>query len=89
MASQVPFAMMEGMGGLKDIARLNEDEGPLGIVVPRGDVDRMAKEVAALLSDATRQKALSERAYKVAKQHFEVECVCTQLLAIYRNIMPC
>lgn len=89
MASQVPFAMMEGMGGLKDIAQFHEAEGPLGIVVPRGDVDRMAKEVAALLSDATRQKALSERAYKVAKQHFEVECVCTQLLAIYRNIMPC
>ena len=89
MASQVPFAMMEGMGGLKDIARLHEVEGPLGIVVPRGDVDRMAKEVEALLSDATRQKALSERAYQVAKQHFEVERVCTQLLAIYRNIMPC
>lgn len=88
MASQVPFAMMEGMGGLKDIARLNEDEGPLGIVVPRGDVDLMVKRVAALVSDASMQKALATRAYQVAKQHFEVGSICTLLHSIYTRILP-
>ena len=86
MASKTPFAMMEGMGGLKDIATINSKEGPIGIVVPKGEVDKMAREICALLADKDRQEAIAEKAYTVGKKHFDVENVCVKIYNIYKKV---
>lgn len=86
MASKTPFAMMEGMGGLRDIATINRKEGPIGIVVPKGEEERMAREICGLLADKNARETMAERAYAVGKKHFDVENVCGKIYDIYKKV---
>ena len=86
MANKAPFAMMEGDGGLKDIAAINRTEGPVGIVVPKGEEGAMAQEICALLADNGKQETFSDKAYTVGKKHFDVESVCGKLHNIYKKV---
>lgn len=87
MANKTPFAMMEGMGGLKDIAEINENEGPIGIVVPKDDIEGMAKGICSLLQNPEQQEQLAENAYIVGKKHFDVESVSKQLHDVYKEVL--
>lgn len=86
MANKTPFAMLEGDGGLKDITAINRSEGPLGIVVPKGEEYGMAQEICGLLADKGKQEAFAEKAYAVGKKHFDVESVCDKLHNIYKKV---
>lgn len=86
MASKTPFAMMEGEGGLKDIAEINQQEGPIGIICPKDDVEGMAREIDNLLANQSTQVALAEKAFAVGKKYFDVESVCCKLYTIYKSV---
>lgn len=85
MASKTPFAMMEGDGGLKDIADLNKTEGPIGIVVPKDDTETLANCICELIDNSNYAKKLAAKAYRVANSYFEVGSVCKQLYHIYKS----
>ena len=86
MASKTPFAMMVGNGGLKDIAELNRSEGPIGIVVPAGDVEAQARRICDLIHDREYAQTLADRAYEVGRCHFDVGSVCQDLYQVYNII---
>ena len=83
MASKTPFAMMEGNGGLKDIAILNREEGPIGVVAPFGDVKSMSKGICNLIDNPDYAQVLANNAYNVGSRYFDVEITCAQLHDIY------
>ena len=83
MVSKTPFAMMEGNGGLIDIADLNREKGPIGVVVPVGDVESISKGICNIIDDTDYAVALANNAHEVGRLHFDVENVCKQLYDIY------
>lgn len=86
MASKTPFAMMEGNGGLKDIADLNRKEGPIGIVVPNGDIDAHVNSICKLIDNPDYFQALAVKAFETGRRHFDVESVCSQLYHVYKVV---
>lgn len=86
MANKVPFAMMEGNGGLKDIAELNTQELPICIVVRKGDFEGMADQIYKILTDIGLQKTLADNAYTVGKHNFDKTNVCRLLIDIYNSV---
>lgn len=86
MSHKVPFAMMEGKGGLKDIAMLDKAEGPIGIVAKWGDAEGMANGVLHILRDSAFANALAEKAFEVGKKHFNVQMVTDRLLEVYHSL---
>lgn len=86
MANKTPFAMMEGNGGLKDIAELNQTEGPIGIVIPNDDFEAHANSICKLIDDTDFAQSIAEKAFVVGQKHFDVKCVCAQLYNVYTAI---
>ena len=78
--------MMEGKGGLKDIAMLDKAEGPIGIVAKWGDAEGMANGVLHILRDSAFANALAEKAFEVGKKHFNVQMVTDRLLEVYHSL---
>ena len=87
MASKTPFAMMEGNGGLIDIADLNRDEGPIGVLVPVGDIESMSKGICNLIDNPDYARSLANNAYDVGRLHFDIDEVCERLYDIYSMII--
>ena len=87
MANKVPFAMMEGKGGLKDIAMLNQTEGPIGVVVKRDDAEGLAKGVLKILNDREFANSLVENAFVVGKKHFDIQIVANSLSKVYNLLV--
>lgn len=87
MAVKVPFAMMEGDGGLIDIADLNREEGPIGIIAGKGEIDRLASGIINILDDKGYAKDLAAKAFEVGKRHFDVASVSAQLHHIYSEVI--
>jgi len=85
MASKTPFAMMEGNGGLKDIADINKTEGPIGIVVPKDDVEPLTNGICKLLDNPNYAENLAAKAFELGRKHFDVNNVCMQLYHIYKE----
>ena len=86
MACKTPFAMMEGNGGLKDLAELNNTEGPIGIVVPTGDKEALVNGICELINNPANAQKLAEKAYEVGRRHFDAEIVCMRLHNVYKTI---
>ena len=86
MSNKTPFAMMDGDGGLKDIAEINKNEGPIGIVVSKGDVKSMANEICALLDNKPQKEQMADRAYIIGKKYFDVDSVCEKICKVYKEI---
>lgn len=87
MRAHVPVALMEGNCGLKDIATLNAEEGPLAVVVPRGDEEALARGVVDTLAYPDAAKARAERAYDAAKQRYSIDLAAEKLEALYRRVL--
>lgn len=87
MSSKIPFAMLEGNGGLKDIASINCEQGPIGVVVPTGDVISLAKGICDLVENPDYAQTLANNAYEVGRRYFDVGRACAQLLDIYNVIL--
>lgn len=85
--AHVPIAFMEGKGGLVDLARLNEKEGPLTVVAPQGDESGLAQCILQLLANPEEAKARAERAYTVARQRYALEPAAQALENLYRTVM--
>lgn len=86
MAVRTPIAFMEGEGGLIDLAELNRTEGPIAVVLPKGDEQGLADGIVRLLDHPEEAHALAERAFAVGCRHFSVESVASKLMAIYRKV---
>lgn len=87
MVNKVPFAMMEGNGGLKDITALDKKEGPIGIVVPAGDVEALVTGILRLIEDSSYATSLAEKAFEIGKRHFDIEQVSMQLHYVYKTVL--
>ena len=83
MVSKVPFAMMKGNGGLKDIAEINRNDGPIGIVVSAGDINALAEKICNLVENPKQGENLAENAYIIGKGYFDIKSVCLQLYNLY------
>ena len=87
MSMKVPFAFIEGDGGLKDIAKFNEAEGKFALTVSANEKDKLADEILDLIYDPIRSKEYTERAYMVAYKHFNIKNITTQLINIYKDLL--
>lgn len=85
--AKVPIAFMEGKGGQVDLARLNEAEGPLAVVVPQGDEAGLAQGVLRLLAQPEAAKARAERAYEAARKRYSIELAAEALEDLYRRVI--
>lgn len=86
MAMKTPVAMMKGDGGLRDLAYINEQEGPIAIMTEQDDTDGLAEGIISLLRNPERAKAMTENAYRTGKQHFDIEKTTDRLIEIYRQV---
>lgn len=86
MARHTPFAMMEGNGGLKDIAEINELEGPIGVIVQKGDTETMATEISRIVEDESYGKKMADNAFRVGKKYFDIKSVTKQLIEVYQSV---
>ena len=86
ISCRTPFAMMEGEGGLIDIMKLQQSEGPIGIIVPQDDIYGMAQKICNLLDDCDYANYLAKKAYDVGKRHFDVTSVAKQLCNVYQSL---
>lgn len=87
MVGKVPFAMMEGNGGLKDIAELNETEDAIGVIAHAGDIDSLTNGINKLIQNEDYAKSLANKAYEVGKKYFDVNSVSMQLQQVYSSII--
>lgn len=87
MAAKTPVAMMKGEGGLRDLAAIDEKEGPVAIMAEQGDTDGLADKIVSLLQDPVRAQTMTERAYLTGKRHFDIEQVTGRLADIYERIL--
>ena len=82
------MALLEGMAcglpvvaadasGVPDVLENGEDSG--GVVVPRGDVDALARELGGLLDDQARARLLGGLARQRIEQEFSLEVVGPRL----------
>lgn len=85
--ARVPIAFMEGGGGLRDLARLNAEEGPLAVVVPQGDEAGLAQGILQLLAQPEEAKARVERAYAAARKRYSIELAAEALESLYRRVI--
>ena len=86
VAAKVPIAMMEGGGGLEDLAELHQTEGPIGLVAPPGDTETMSQDILTLIQNPKNAVDLAERAYHVAKKHFDIAPIARKIYNIYTTI---
>lgn len=85
MVNRVPFAMMEGNGGLKDIADINRTEGPIGIVAPNDEMESFVNEIDQLIRNRDNAKMLADKAFETGQKHFDVNTVSKQLQQVYKD----
>jgi glycosyltransferase involved in cell wall biosynthesis len=92
-AEGLPMAMLEAMaaakavvvtpvGGIPHAVR----DGDNGVLVPAGDVPRLAAALDALLADEARAGELGERARATIAQEFEAGAVIERIAAVYHEL---
>lgn len=86
MTMRTPVAMMTGEGGLQDIATINEQEGPIAIIVRQGDTDGLAEGIISLLHNPEKAQTITEQAYRTGKRYFDIKNVTNQLCNYYNKI---
>jgi glycosyltransferase involved in cell wall biosynthesis len=63
------------------------EDGADGLLVPVGDVERLASATLALLRDETRRKELGARAREKAQSHYSLERMVSAVEQIYREAL--
>lgn len=86
ISQKVPIAFWNGLGGLSDLARLNAERGPIGVVAELGDVDGLVGGICAILDNPDSAKANAECAFNVGRQTFNIEDVKMQTVAFYQKV---
>lgn len=71
------------IGGIPEIIR----HGETGLLSPVGDYNCLANNLALLIQDEDRAKELLIKAQAHAKQHFSVEAMVSQNIALYRQLL--
>ena len=61
------------------------DDQKTGLVVPIGDVERIADSIALLLSDEERRKQMGARAREAVNAKFSLERMVDQIEQIYND----
>ena len=87
MVSKTPFAFLEGDGGLKDIAELNEKEGPFAICGTLDNPDKFIDDIIDLLNNGSKAKEYAERAYQVGKRYFDINVIVGKLASLYKKVV--
>jgi glycosyltransferase involved in cell wall biosynthesis len=92
-AEGLPMAMLEAMaagkavvvtpvGGIPHAVR----DGDNGVLVPAGDVPRLAAALDSLLADPERVRGLGEQARATIAQEFEAGAVIERIAAVYHEL---
>lgn len=87
MAMKVPFAFIEGNGGLKDIAKFNKTEGMFALCSLYENKDELVDKILDIIYDTDKSKEYVERAYMIADKYFNVKNIAIKLINIYENIL--
>ena len=70
------------VGGIPEVV----DDGATGVLVPPGDEEALAREVAALLDDPVRADALGAAGRLRAERDFGWDAIAQQTVEIYRSV---
>lgn len=62
-------------------------EGEVGLLVPVGDVDRIAREVSSLLRDTNRREQLASQAQRIVAEQFSLDRMVDEVERLYREIL--
>ena len=91
----VPKILIEAAAGAcaivaYDVAGCREivSDGDNGLLVPAGDIDRLAGAIKELLEDPSRRATMGLRGRKRVEAEFTLEHVIAQTLAAYRGLEP-
>lgn len=79
----VPIAFWEGEGGLGDLARMNETEGPFAVVKGQGDEKGLADAIVELLRMDCAVMRVKGRA--IAVKNFSLSVISHRLVQVYRG----
>lgn len=82
MASGVPIAFWNGEGGLIDLADLNNEEGPIGVVFDQGDEPSLVKGICRIVNKENRHGWKNK---DVILRHFNLTEVSRKLKEIYMS----
>ena len=87
----LPIAVLEAMAmGLPVVATAVNGtpeavrEGETGYLVPASDPDALARRMADLAADAGARARMGARAREIAREHFTIERMVDEMLAVYR-----
>lgn len=87
MSQRVPFAFMNGAGGLVDLAELNVKEGPFAVCVEQGDEVGLVRAVCEILQDPEAAQMRAKRAFDVGERIFNVQSIAQQMKAFYQRAL--
>lgn len=87
IAGGVPIAFWNGDGGLKDIARLNEELPGCVEVREQGDVEGLAEGVVKILQAPPLARSHARGAFEIARKRFSVEATTAKLIDVYRRVL--
>lgn len=87
MAMKVPFAFIEGNGGLKDIAEFNKTEGKFAIYSPLEKKEELVNEILEIIYNPIKSKKYAERAYIIANKYFNINHITSQLYNMYKDLI--
>ena len=89
-----PLSILEAMrAGLPVIASavggVSESvlDGDTGYLIPKGDVERLRKRIAELVSDPALRSRLGARGRQHYEQHFTLESAVSKTLAVYQDVL--
>lgn len=82
MAAGVPVVAFAD-GGVPDVVR----DGETGILIPPGDVERMARAVRELGADAERRRRMGQAGRAHVASHFSAEAVARQMEQVYERVL--
>ncbi|MEL7032889.1 MAG: glycosyltransferase family 4 protein [Pseudomonadota bacterium] len=78
MSCATPVIVTDG-GALPEVA------GAAGVIVPKGDADRLAHETSAILASPDRQNALGAACLKRAQSHFNWDSIAPKYLTFFEQ----
>ncbi|MBP3354654.1 MAG: glycosyltransferase [Bacteroidales bacterium] len=87
MAMKVPFAFIEGNGGLKDIAEFNKTEGKFALCTPLEKKEELVNEILDIIYNSIKSKEYVDKAYEVANKHFNINHITSQLYSVYKDLI--
>jgi glycosyltransferase involved in cell wall biosynthesis len=82
MACGLPVVATE-VGGIPDIV----DSNRTGILVQKGDVQKLAEALTSLLQDSGRRARMGEAAYEFAREHLDSRKTTNRLVHLYHDLL--